>query len=48
MKIMTFHRTETSWLYCNCKVRNKIGFDAFDNEYKVIVDDFGNIVFIRP
>lgn len=45
-KIMTFHSSPMATRICVCRVINGIGFDAFDNKYRAVVDDYGYIVFV--
>lgn len=46
MTIMNFHRSVQATRMCVCDVRGGRGYDAFNTEYRVITDDFGNIVFV--
>lgn len=42
--VMTFVRGNAKM--CVCRVDNGIGYDAFNDEYSVVTDDFGNVVFV--
>lgn len=53
MRVQHFNKTEISTRMCCCSVRPSrythgqwIGVDAFDFEYRAVIDDFGNIVFV--
>ena len=47
MQVMTFNGTRRATAMCVCRVENGIGIDAFGEEWRVIVDDFGSVVFVR-
>lgn len=47
MQVMTFHKTRRATAMCCCQVVNGIGIDALGEEWRVVVDDFGAIVFVR-
>ena len=46
-QVMAFHKHARSHKMCLCSVRDGIGFDAFDNAWSIVTDDFGNVVFVR-
>ena len=45
--VMHFHNSPKATARCVCRVNDGIGYDAFDNKYCTITDDFGNIVFVQ-
>jgi hypothetical protein len=45
-QVMRFSNNARANALCVCRVLNGVGFDAFDKQYDVITDDYGNIVFI--
>lgn len=45
--VMHFHKTKRSTVMCVCYVKNGEGYDAFGEVWRVITDDFGNIVFVK-
>lgn len=47
MQVMNFHSTRRATAMCVCRVENGVGIDAFGEEWRVVVDDFGAIVFVR-
>ena len=47
MQVMTFNKTRRATAMCTCRVIDGIGIDAFGEEWRVVTDDFGNIVFVR-
>jgi len=44
--IMHFHASARATRMCVCHVIGVIGYDACNNKYKTVVDDFGSIVFV--
>lgn len=53
MRVQHFNQNAFSTRMCVCSVWPSqnihgqwIGLDAFDFEYRAVVDDFGNIVFV--
>ena len=47
MQVMTFNSTRRATAMCVCRVKDGVGIDAFGEEWRVVVDDFGNIVFVK-
>lgn len=47
MQIMRFHQSRRATAMCCCIVENNVGIDALGYTWRVVVDDFGVIVFVR-
>ncbi len=45
-QVMTFSNDARSNTLCVCRVINGMGYDAFDNVYDIVTDDFGSVVFV--